>query len=560
MAFLANFQFEFKIMETMEKNPLFNASGETGYWKKTQQFRSPVRRANSRSDVSSITRLLRVSTISISRVRIRSSQACLACKAKTYESEADDHSLVAVPFNLLAAEREEAKAVLSLFLRKQGFSNAVALRIVKKSDLFIDHLMSKLQSFYKSWFLVGRELTTIEIRNALIPYLESLHEENGDLFVDLVVSYPNPPGWEKANPVSLTASYSLGKKERAVARVSQENADGLLPANVLYLMDLGLKLEQIKGIVSRFPAFAYYTLDQKIKPLVEFLLELGMDKSDIPTILHKRPQLCGISLSEKLKPMMTYLESYGVDKTKWAKVIYRFPALLTYSKQKVKASVDFLSEIGVPEKNIGKILTRCPHITSYSVEEKLRPTAEYFLSLNIDPASLIYRCPQTFGLSIDGNLRPVNEFFLERGYSVQEIATMVLRYGALYTFSLSDNIIPKWNYFLTMDYPRSELVKFPHYFGYSLNERIKPRHFRMKECNVRLILNQMLSSSNSEFEKVVEKRMCKLPGSFGSTKACSGQSLRLEECSPLFCSPNQQELLSRTHLKLAISSAVHHSF
>ncbi|XP_028547795.1 transcription termination factor MTERF5, chloroplastic isoform X4 [Dendrobium catenatum] len=498
MAFLASLRFEINILETKEKNPLFSAIDETDYGRRTQLAKSSHSRVNCRSNVLAITQPGRVSAVSVSRLGmpvlydlctclykfpIRSSQACLACKTKTYESGADDHSFEAVPLSLLTAEREEAKAVLSLFLRKQG-----------------------------------RELTTIEIRNALIPYLESLHEEKGDLLVDVVVSYPNPPGREKANPVALTASSCIDKKERAVARICQKNSDGLLPANVRYLMDLGMELEKIKSIVSRFPAFAFYTLDRKIKPLVEFLLELGVDKSDIPSILHKRPQLCGISLSENLKPMMIFLESYGVDKSRWAKVICRFPALLTYSRQKVKASVDFLSELGVSEKNIGKILTRCPQITSYSVEGKLRPTAEYFMTLGIDPASLIYRCPQTFGLSIDGNLRPVNEFFLERGYSVQEIATMVSRYGALYTFSLTGNMIPKWNYFLTMDYPRSELVKFPHYFGYSLVERIKPRHFRMKECNVRLILNQMLSSSDSDFEKVMEKKMWKLSGTLGSTK------------------------------------------
>ncbi|KAK8943631.1 hypothetical protein KSP40_PGU005570 [Platanthera guangdongensis] len=399
-------------------------------------------------------------------------------------------------------------------MRKQGYNSTVTSRIVNKSELFIDHLTSKLQSFYKSWYLVGRQLSTIEIKNVLIPYLQSLRQENGDLLIDAVESFPNPAGIEKAIPTPLPASISiLEKKERAVARVCQSDADGLRPANVAYLMDLGMELDQIKGIARRFPAFAYYTLDRKIKPLIEFLLDLGIDRSDIPTILHKRPQLCGISLDENLKPTMAFLETYGVDKTRWAKVIYRFPAILTYSRQKVKASVDFLCEIGVSEKNIGKILTRCPHITSYSVDEKLRPTADYFRSTGIDPASLVHRCPQTFGLSVDLNLRPVNEFFLEIGYSVEDMATMVSRYGALYTFSLQRNIVPKWEYFLAMDYPRSELVKFPHYFGYSLNERIKPRYGMMKESNVRIILNQMLSTSNCDFEKIVERKMSKLSSS-----------------------------------------------
>nr|CAD1833507.1 unnamed protein product [Ananas comosus var. bracteatus] len=118
--------------------------------------------------------------------------------------------------------------------------------------------------------------------------------------------------------------------------------------------------------------------------------------------------------------------------------------------------------------------------------------------------------PQTFGLSIEASLKPITEFFLGRGYSIEEVGTMVHRYGALYTFSLADNLKPKWAFFLTMEYARSELVKFPHYFGYSLAERIKPRYSRMRECGVRLVLNQVLSVSDSKFESTLEKKMDKL--------------------------------------------------
>ncbi|WZZ64939.1 hypothetical protein YC2023_076309 [Brassica napus] len=38
-----------------------------------------------------------------------------------------------------------------------------------------------------------RELTTLEIQDSLIPSLEQLHEEHGDLLSDLAVSFPDPP-------------------------------------------------------------------------------------------------------------------------------------------------------------------------------------------------------------------------------------------------------------------------------------------------------------------------------------------------------------------------------
>ncbi|XP_010556273.1 PREDICTED: transcription termination factor MTERF5, chloroplastic isoform X2 [Tarenaya hassleriana] len=434
-----------------------------------------------------------------------------------------------VPPSLIIAEKEEAKAVLSLFLKKLGFSNTFAVRTINKSDLFIDHLVSRLHSVHKSRYLVGRELTTLEIRDALIPYLESLHEENGDLLPDMVASFPNPPAKRRpeSSPVPVLPSSSAtdsaaaadSRKLRAVSRVSELGPEGALRPQILYLLDLGLKLEQIKVITRKFPAFPYYSLEGKIRPVVEFLLDLGIPRSDIPTILCKRPQICGISLSDNLKPTMAFLETLGIDKNQWAKVIYRFPAILTYSRQKLTATADFLSETGLSEESIGKVLTRCPNIISYSIEDKLRPTIEYFKSLNVDVAVLLHRCPQTFGLSIETNLKPVTEFFLEKGYTLDEIRIMISRYGALYTFSLNENLMPKWEYFQTMDYPNSELVKFPQFFGYSLEERIKPRYELVKSCGVKLLLNQVLSLSGREFDRVVNKKMKKLLPNHGSTKS-----------------------------------------
>ncbi|KAB1211777.1 Sister chromatid cohesion 1 protein 2 [Morella rubra] len=414
---------------------------------------------------------------SITRRQISFPAKVSYCQAKFADSETDvSSSLKVVPPTLLAAEKEEAKAVLTLFLKKNGLSNAVAARTINKSELFIDHLVSRLHSVHKSRYLVGRELTTLEIRDALSPYLEALHEQHGNFIVDVVEKFPNPPVKDKTVlPVSGPNPTLVSKKLKATSRVSEMDPTGKLRPHIRYLIELGMDLEQIMGITRRRPAFAYYSLEGKIKPVVEFLLDLGIPKSDIPTIINKSPPLCGRSLSENLIPSMTFLEDLGVDKKQWAKVIHRFPPLLTYSKQKVKTTIEFLYEMGLSAESIGKILTRCPSIISHSVENKLRPTAKYFQSFGVDVSVLLHRCPQTFGLSIEGNLKPVTEFFLERGYSIDEIGTMISRHGALYSFSLSGNMIPKWEFFLTMDYPNSELVKFPQYFGYSLEERIKPR-------------------------------------------------------------------------------------
>lgn len=432
------------------------------------------------------------------------------CNAQSYADElwvAAPQSRASVRSRLLAAEREEAKAVLSLFLRQKGLRSTLAARIVNKSDGFIEHLVSKLQIAYRSRYAEGRELSTPEIRDALLPYLEALSREHGDRLVEVVENFADPFSVKReALSSSMVLTPTSSNKQKAVARISTPTSGGALPELVVYLLDLGMDHEEIKNIVRKFPAFAYYNVDRKIKPLVELLLDLGVPRSSIPGIIRKRPQLCGISMSDNLKPMMAYLENIGVNRAQWSKVITRFPAFLTYSRNKVETTVSFLTELGVSKKNIGKILTRCPHIMSYSVDDNLRPTAEYFRSIGADAASLIQKSPQAFGLNVEAKLKPITEFFLAREFSIEEIGIMVNRFGIIHTLSLEENLLPKYEFFLTMEYPRSELVKFPQYFGYSLEQRIKPRYAQMTGSGVRLILNQMLSVSDARFEEILEKK------------------------------------------------------
>ncbi|CAA2954013.1 transcription termination factor MTERF5, chloroplastic [Olea europaea subsp. europaea] len=264
-----------------------------------------------------------------SRTRVSFARKVFFCQAKYSDSGTDGKfSLRVVSPTLLAAEKEEAKAVLTLFLKKQGLSNVVAARTINKSDAFVDHLVSQLHSIHKSRYLVGRELSTLEIREALIPYLETLLEEFGGILVDVVENFPAPPVEERSEEnvqnqtvietsvasVSPSVASPESGKLRALARVSDISPTGKLPSHIVYLVDLGMELEAIREVIRKFPAFAYYSLEGKIKPVVEFLLDLGVPKSDIPTILTKRPQLCGISLTENLIPTMAFLEDLGVDK------------------------------------------------------------------------------------------------------------------------------------------------------------------------------------------------------------------------------------------------------
>lgn len=84
------------------------------------------------------------------------------CSGKAAEYQVDElQNFRMVPSAVLTSEKEEAKAFLTLFLKNQGLSSSVAARTINKSDHFIDHLVSRLHSVHKTWYLVGSISSTI---------------------------------------------------------------------------------------------------------------------------------------------------------------------------------------------------------------------------------------------------------------------------------------------------------------------------------------------------------------------------------------------------------------
>lgn len=391
---------------------------------------------------------------------------------------------------------------LRLFAKKQVLCNAVAVvvRTITKPDPFMGCLVSRFHSLKKSRSVTGGQ----GLANKA--FLEGGPKE---FLVDLVEKLPHLPTQKRCLlPKSPPSNKSLTSTHvRALARVTEIGPTGELPPNVLYLLEYGMELEQIMHIVRWFPHFAYASVDKKLRPLVEFLLELGVQKSDIPRILTSCPLLYGAKPSETLVRNMTVLEKLGMDSKMWAKVISKYPGLVLRSRGKIDAAVEFLFQMGVSKANIGKVLKRYPNIICYNVENCLQPTAEYFESLGIDVAGLLVRSPSSFGMSIETKLKPVTEFFLERGFSLGDIRTMVSRYGDMYCLSLAQNLIPKWNFFLTLNYPRLELVRVPFYFGSSLEKRIKPRIAVLKGCGVSMSLREVVMSTDRAFEKALRREM-----------------------------------------------------
>lgn len=94
-------------------------------------------------------------------------------------------------------------------------------------------------------------------------------------------------------------------------------------------------------------------------------------------------------------------------------------------------------------------------------------------------------------------------FLMEIGLSKREVCSMIVRFSPLLGYSIEVVLKPKLEFLLsTMQRPLKEVVDYPRYFSYSLEKKIKPRHFVLKSRKIECSLKEMLGKNNEVFAAV----------------------------------------------------------
>lgn len=111
--------------------------------------------------------------------------------------------------------------------------------------------------------------------------------------------------------------------------------------------------------------------------------------------------------------------------------------------------------------------------------------------------------------SVENTLLPKLHFLRSLGFSDSEVVNLVLRSPALLTYSIQNNFKPKLEYFLKeMKRDVKEIKRFPQYFSFSLEGKIKPRHRLLVEHGFSMSLSDMLKVSDGEFNvRLIEMRL-----------------------------------------------------
>ncbi|XP_059648828.1 transcription termination factor MTEF1, chloroplastic isoform X2 [Cornus florida] len=248
----------------------------------------------------------------------------------------------------------------------------------------------------------------------------------------------------------------------------------------------------------------------------EKLLYLQALKVNPTKALNKNPNIRSAPLSS-LKSVEKCLFSMGIERSALGRIFDMHPQLLTCDPYTVLYPVfDFLlNDVNIPFHDIRKSIIRCPRLLICSVDDQLRPTLCFLRELGFVGQNAV-TCQSTLLLvsSVDGTLVPKLNYLQELGFSYEEVVNMVLRSPGLLTFSIMNNFQPKVEYFLKeMNGDLVELKRFPQYFSFSLEGKIKPRHRLLVEHGLSLPLSEMLKVSDGEFNvQLIEMRLRLLDG------------------------------------------------
>ena len=276
---------------------------------------------------------------------------------------------------------------------------------------------------------------------------------------------------------------------------------------VTYLRQLGVPETKLTSLVERNARILSYDPKKKIAETVQFLLELGVKQQDVAKILARFPPIVGYSIENKMIPIMQFLNGIGISGSQFGRILTRSPSIIGCSiEEKLKPTVEYLNKVlGIPLQEFSAIVSRHPQILGLSVRDNLQRTVMYYESMGLtkeDIALLVRKQPAVLSYSVENNLKLKVKFLNGCGFTDEQLAIMIKRCPGVLSASITTNLIRKIEYLqMVMEGELEELVEFPHYVTYSLNQRIKPRFTLLQEQGLRPKLSAWLPPNDEVFAK-----------------------------------------------------------
>ncbi|XP_028806652.1 transcription termination factor MTERF8, chloroplastic [Neltuma alba] len=326
---------------------------------------------------------------------------------------------------------------------------------------------------------------------------------------------------------------------------------------VKLLLTRGVPREKIVHVLNNVnltKAVCYRSMDE-INRTIDFLDPFGGIN-----LIVRRPAIFNYDLDNQLIPRTKFLiELSGGDEDGTGKVLCRLPAILSYRVEHVKGHVEFLkSFVRLNDRQIFRIIMVFPSIVSASRERKLRPRIEFLKNCELNSDEIfkfLIKAPLFLGHSFHENiayklvflvkigykyrtkdlamaigsttrtscenLQKLIDLFLSYGLSCEDIVVMSKKHPQILQYNHT-SLEKKMKYLIEeMDRDIDELLAFPAFLGYKLDDRIKQRFEEKSKRGSRMSLNKLLTISSERFTSKRKKASEKL-NAIGNIDASEG--------------------------------------
>ncbi|KAJ1287671.1 hypothetical protein BS78_02G029000 [Paspalum vaginatum] len=283
-----------------------------------------------------------------------------------------------------------------------------------------------------------------------------------------------------------------------------------LEARVRFYTDMGMDEKDFGTMVYDYPRVLGFLSMEEMNSKAHYLTEFGLSTEELGKLLAFKPQLMACSIEERWKPLVKYLYHLNISQDGMKRMLMVQPTIFCLDLETVIApKVQFLQDIGVRSDAIGNVLVKFPPVLTYSLYKKIRPVVIFLLTKGgvkqKDIGKVIALDPQLLGCSIAHKLEISVKYLRSLGIYHFVIGQMVADFPTLLRYNV-DILKPKYQYLRrVMVRPLMDLIEFPRFFSYSLEDRIVPRHQTLVENRINMKLRYMLTGSDEEFAQRVRE-------------------------------------------------------
>jgi len=250
----------------------------------------------------------------------------------------------------------------------------------------------------------------------------------------------------------------------------------------LLVAELGMTEGEAGEVVLRsddnLPGEAWeYKARGVVAPLLEELRRLGLTRDEVRRVIAACPTL--IRRKAALVPAkVAVLAELGVRPGQLGRLMVKFPQVLNLSEESLRGSARWLREdAGLSEAEVQRVVVSLPRVLSYSIPDNLARKRAALGALGWGDgefARTVAKFPQVLGLSLD-NIAAQYLHLQAWGLPPPQVSQMVQGYPCLLGYRPRTLDVKALVLTGMLGLPLAAAVRFPTYFGYSLEKRVCPR-------------------------------------------------------------------------------------